>query len=189
MYFAPKKQCLTSCPVNYAADAQSQCYLAKETVAPFVTLIGTVLIILLVAVSRCWKPQTRIYNAFLALEGAYLVFFWIYMLVFLIKDYHKASATMIGIALINNYIINLIWYNFYKERVLTQQPNAVGGMTYGEYKNTYKCTQKTILIFSLLTTFQLFRMQYCLLFGADQYNARFELTGKLVKRMNRYSLF
>lgn len=106
-----------------------------------------------IAISRCINKQTRIYNSFLALEGAFLVFFWIYMLIFLIKDFHKASATMIGLALINNYIINMVWYNFYKERILTAKVNAIGGYTYGDYKNTYKCTQKTILIFSMITTF------------------------------------
>ena len=75
---------------------------------------------ILIGISRVMYPKTRIYNAFLALEGAFLVFFWFYMLAFLIKDNHKASATMIGAALVCNYIINLIWYNFYKERVLTQ---------------------------------------------------------------------
>ena len=153
MYFAPKKQCLESCPTNYAVDENNICYLARETIAPFITLSGTVAIMILIAISRFLKPSTRIYNSLLALEGAFLVFFWIYMLIFLIKDNHKASATMIGVALICNYIINLIWYNFYKERILTLQPNAIGGDVYGDYKNTYKCTQKTILIFSLLTTF------------------------------------
>jgi Ca2+/Na+ antiporter len=108
-------------------DENNLCYLARETVAPFITLSGTVIIIITIAVSRCLKPSTRIYNSFLALEGAFLVLFWFYMLVFLIKDNHKASATMIGVALTCNYIINFVWYNFYKERILTVQPNAIGG--------------------------------------------------------------
>lgn len=41
----------------------------------------------------------------------------------------------------------------------------------------------------MLTTFQLFRFQYCGLFGEQRYLCRFENRMKYYKRVNRYSLF
>lgn len=41
----------------------------------------------------------------------------------------------------------------------------------------------------MLTSFQLFRFQYCGLFGKQRYLARFENRMKYYKRVNRYSLF
>ena len=63
---------------------------------------------------------TRPYSAFLALQAAVHVIFWFYWVVFLAKDGHKASSTLMAIALINNYIINCIWYNYYKDRILAE---------------------------------------------------------------------
>ena len=90
---------------------------------------------------------------------------------------------MVCCALICNYLMNCVWYNFYKERILGHD------VLYTEYKRTYKSTQKCILVLSMLTSFQLFRLQYSQMWGADSHAARFAKRAKFYKRMNRYSLF
>jgi len=44
---------------------------------------------LIILINLCIsKSEIRIYQIFMALESCVLVFFWIYMLVFLIRDDH-----------------------------------------------------------------------------------------------------
>jgi hypothetical protein len=37
------------------------------------------------------------------------------MLAFLIMDHHTASASLVSIALFANFVINYLWYEFYKD--------------------------------------------------------------------------
>jgi hypothetical protein len=178
--------------------------LASEPTAPFITLIFTAIIIILIVASiicdnkilkqmpgdiQKGNPNDKDYNwtrpfsAFLALQAAVHVIFWFYMLIFLAKDYHKASGTLMTIALVNNYIINCIWYNYYKDRILAHDSE------YRNYKLKHPRTQKLIVIFSVLTNFQLFRLSYSKLFNSDRYGASFSSRLKFYKRMNRYTLF
>jgi len=63
--------------------------MASEKTYPFISLSLTVVIFLIILINLCIsKSEIRIYQIFMALESCVLVFFWIYMLVFLIRDDH-----------------------------------------------------------------------------------------------------
>ena len=100
------------------------------------------------------------------------------------KDGHSGSPILIAFALIFNYIINCIFYSFIKQRLINGKDPL-----YQEYCVNYGRTQRLILNWCMLTSFQLFRFQYCGLFGRQQFLARFENRMKYYKRVNRYSLF
>lgn len=88
-YYLYGNECLSECPATYLSDELSICYKASEPTLPFVTLIGTILIMILVIISKICHRDTKPFRAFLALESAYLQLFWIYWVVFLYKDGHK----------------------------------------------------------------------------------------------------
>lgn len=66
---------------------------------------------------------TKGFTAFIALESVAMIFFWIYMLVFLIADQHTASATIVSVALIGNFTVNYLWYEFYNDSLKKQDVN------------------------------------------------------------------
>ena len=86
--------------------------------------------------------------------------FWIYQIVFLIKDGHNSSPILIAFALLCNYAINCIFYEFAKTRILFGKDKS-----FKEYSDAYKATQKAIMTWSMLTSFQLFRFQYSAMCG------------------------
>lgn len=112
-----------------------------------------------------------------------MVFFWIYMLVFLILDKHTASASIVSIALLANYTINYLWYEFYTDRLKKLDKLFI------EYKQKYPKSDRLIKFISVLTSFHFFRLCYSCLFNADGLKAEFELRAKYYRRMNRYTLF
>jgi hypothetical protein len=80
----------------------------------------TVLIVVLILISKAVDRQTKGFTAFLAMESVAMVYFWIYMLVFLIMDKHTASASIVSVALLGNYTVNYLWYEFYTDRLKKQ---------------------------------------------------------------------
>ena len=103
---------------------------------------------------------------------------------FYIKDNHNASASIVAFALVCNTIVNCMFYEFYKIKI-----DKNSDKLYGEYKRTYPNTQKSIMTWSMLTSFNLFRFQYCCFFDSGKYKARLSQRMKYYKRMNRYTLF
>lgn len=85
-------------------------------------------IILTISISNCKTYNTRPFSSFLALESSWLVVFWYYLLIFLIKDGHSASTIIVVIGLVCNYFINYLFYDFYKDRLLKEDKY------YQEYK-------------------------------------------------------
>ena len=92
--------------------------MATEQTYPFISLSLTTVIFLIVLINfSISKREIRIYEIFMALESCVLVFFWIYMLIFLIRDGHQASATLVSLALFANYVINYLWWEFYNDKI------------------------------------------------------------------------
>ena len=110
--------------------------------------------------------------------------FWLYQLAFLVKDGHGGSPIIILFALIANGALNYIFYEFVKARLLEGKDRE-----FHEYSLAFKRTQRWILVWSMLTSFQLFRFQYCGMCGKARYLARFENRMKYYKRVTRYTLF
>lgn len=100
------------------------------------------------------------------------------------KDSHNSSPILIAFALLCNYAINCVFYEFAKSRILHGKDKM-----FAQYTQEYKSTQKLVLTWSMLTSFQLFRFQYSAMCGKYRYMARFENRMKYYKRINRYSLF
>lgn len=115
-----ENQCLDSCPRNYQPDKSNICYQASEFTIPFATLIVTIGIICTVSISNLKTYNTRPFSSFLALESAWLVIFWFYYGAFLIKDGHEASTMLVAFALVSNYVLNYLFYEFYKERLVKE---------------------------------------------------------------------
>ena len=107
----------------------------------------TVLVVVLVLISKVIDRQTKGFTAFIALESVAMVFFWIYMLIFLIMDKHTASATIVSVALLGNYTVNYLWYEFYNDRLKKHDK------IYQEYRNKYPKTDRFIKFFAVLTSF------------------------------------
>ena len=105
------------------------------------------------------------------------------MLVFLIRDKHTASATIVSMALVGNFTVNYLWYEFYNDRLKKHDK------LFQEYRNKYPKTDRFIKFFAVLTSFQFFRIIYSWLFKSEGLRAEFELRAKYYRRMNRYTLF
>ena len=71
----------------------------------------------LIFISNHKTKETKPVTAFLALESSFLVVFWFYLLIFLLKDGHTASASVVALALVANYMLNCVFYEFYKIRI------------------------------------------------------------------------
>ena len=136
-----------------------------------------------ITVSNLKTYNTRPFSSFLALESAWLVAFWFYYIAFLIKDGHSASAIIVAIGLVCNYFINYLFYEFYKDRILREDKH------YKEYKKKFKSVQNAIVDWSMLLSFQLFRLTYSGMFDKPQYSCKMGIRQKYFKRMNRYTLF
>ncbi len=59
------------------------------------------------------------YTTYLSLQSVAMVFIWIYLVVFLLKDGHLSSTGIVMISLILNYTLNIFWYLYYRKKVLT----------------------------------------------------------------------
>lgn len=76
-----------------------------------------------------------------------MVLFWIWCFGWYVSDSYRASATIVGLALIANYIINYWWFEYYKARIM--QHDAL----YRAYKDANPHWQKAIVVVSLMTSF------------------------------------
>ena len=179
-----ENECISECPSGYQVTDDAMCYRADEMTLPFISMIGPFMFLLTVSISNCKDKRTRPITAFIAMESAYLFFFWIYQMSFMLKDDHNSSPLIIAFALVMNLILNCIFYDFAKTRLLGGNDKL-----FKEYQETYRRTQKNILFWSMLTSFQLFRFQMCAMCGSQRYMARFENRMKYYKRINRYTLF
>ena len=119
---------------------------------PFITLVVPLFFLILIAISNYKTKETKPVTAFLALESSFLVIFWIYQLIFMLKDGHTASGSVIALALVANYILNCVFYEFYKIRI-----DKGHDKLYADYKQGFPATQKTIIVWMMLTSFNLFR--------------------------------
>lgn len=105
------------------------------------------------------------------------------MLVFLILDKHTASAAIVSVALLGNYTVNYLWYEFYTDRLKKQDK------LYQEHKTKYANTDRFVKFIAVMTSFHFFRLIYSWLFNAAGLKAEFEFRAKYYRRMNRYTLF
>ena len=105
-------------------------------------------------------------------------------MVFLIKDGHKSSPIIIAFAILANYAINCMFYEYIKANILNGKDKV-----FAEHKASYPRTSKSIVNWSMLTSFQLFRFNYCGMCGSDRYLARFDNCMKYYKKINRYTLY
>ena len=131
---------------------------------PFLSFIFTGTIIIVCLVSNFIFKPTRLFTALLALESLVMVPLWIYLSIFLILDKHTSSFGLVIFALIANMALNIFWYFYYTKKIRDVDRG------YRIYMENYPKTQKTILIMSLLVTFQFFRMQYTRIFNGPMLN-------------------
>lgn len=154
----------------------------SETTYPFLTFIVTGLIIILSIVSERVFTRTKMYTTYLSLQSVAMVFIWIYLVAFLLKDKHLSSTGIAMISLIFNYVLNILWFLYYRKKVLNLDES------YKMYSKYYPKTQRFIIVMSLLTTFQFFRLQYTRLFNLKSLSCTFQLKEKYYQKLNRYSL-
>ena len=165
-FFFFESKCLDSCPRNYKGNDKGGCYRANEFTLPFITMAVTLGIVVTIAISNCKTYNTRPFSSFLALESAWLVAFWFYYLAFLIKDGHSASTLLVAFALLSNYVLNWVFYEFYKDRLLKEDKH------YKAYKEQFKGAQNQIIDWSMILSFQLFRLTYCGMFDEPKFSCK-----------------
>lgn len=141
-------ECVSECPDGYRVNDEQTCYRASETTWPFITMVGPLIFFTAVVISNCKDKRTKPITGFIALESSFMVFFWIYQTIFLLRDNHNSSPILITFALIANYIINCIFYDFLKTRILNGRDKL-----FAEYQKSFSATQKLIMNFSMLTSF------------------------------------
>jgi uncharacterized membrane protein len=157
---------LEECPTAYLVDDNNHCYRASETILPFITLIAPLIFSIVIGISYCQYRKTKPITAFIALQSAFLAGFWFYQMLFLLKDGHNSSPLIVAFAITCDYLINCTFYEFLKTYILTGED-----IFYTEYRDNYTRTSKAITTWSMVTSFQLFRFQYCGLFDKDRYKA------------------
>jgi uncharacterized membrane protein len=92
--------------------------MASEQTYPFISLSLTAIVLTILLVSYLMnKVETNKQSIWLGLESCVMILFWIYMLAFLIKDGHQASATLVSLALFANFVINYLWFEFYNDKL------------------------------------------------------------------------
>ncbi len=69
-------------------------------------------------------------------------------MVFMIRDNHNSSPILIAFALLANFVINCIFYEFLKTRILNGRDKQ-----FFEYQKKFSGTQKMIMNFAMLTSF------------------------------------
>jgi len=111
-------ECISECPKGYVVNDDQQCYRASENTLPFITMVGPVAFLLTVAISNIVDKRTKPITGFLALNSSYMTFFWVYQIVFLLRDGHNSAPILIAVGLGANYVINCIFYEFLKSRLL-----------------------------------------------------------------------
>ena len=67
-----------------------------------------------ILVDRRTEPITT----FIALQSPWMVAFWTYQLVYLLRDGHSASARMLAGVLAANYVINCWFYGYVRTRLM-----------------------------------------------------------------------
>lgn len=82
-------------------------------------MLGTLFIAIVVFVSHKKYPaETKPLSAYLGLQISWMVLFWIWNFGWYVSDSYRASATVTGLAVIANYIINYWWFEYYKARIM-----------------------------------------------------------------------
>lgn len=114
-FYFHENTCVSECPSGYKVDDNQACYRASEQILPFITMIAPLAFLTTAVISNHkYKRTTKPVTAFIALQGSWMVIFWLYQLIFMLKDGHSGSPLIIAFALILNYIINCIFYSFIK---------------------------------------------------------------------------
>lgn len=117
---------------------------------------------ILITSSYAVSKDTQVWRVFLSLESTAMLAFWVYMLVFLIRDGHTASSTLVTIAIFFNFVINYLWWEYYNDKLYKRDT------AYQEYCAQYPRTTALIKFVSLFTVFDFFRMSFSHLFGLPQ---------------------
>jgi len=108
--------------------------------------------------SLCKSKETAGFTIFLALESCAMIGFWIYMLTFLIRDNHQASATLIAIALFANWVINYLWWEYYNDKLYKNDKE------FQDFSKKFPLTISFIKLVCLLVSFDFFRIIYSHMF-------------------------
>lgn len=117
LHYFYENQCLTQCPKFYLPNADNVCEKSDEPTYPFLSFAASGLVLLLVLLSQCIFPPTRLFTAYLALQSLVMVPLWVYLLLFLLKDQHYSSVALVGIGLAANCLLNLSWYSYYSHKI------------------------------------------------------------------------
>ena len=147
-FYFHENECVSECPSGYEVSEDQTCYRASEFILPFITMAGPLIFLFAVAISNCVDKRTKPITAFMALQSSYMIGFWIYQIAFLVKDSHNSSPILIAFALLCNYAINCVFYEFAKSRILHGKDKM-----FAQYTQEYKSTQKLVLTWSMLTSF------------------------------------
>jgi hypothetical protein len=147
-------------------------------------MLGTLIIGIVVTASHIkYRAETKPLSAYLGLQISWMVLFWMWCFGWYVSDSYRASATVTGLAIVANYIINYWWFEYYKARIMQNDK------LYRAYKDANPHCQKAIVVLSLMTSFQLFRLSYSRLFDCAGMNAQLENREKYFKKMNRLTHF
>lgn len=150
--------CVDKCPRTYLPDANNVCYMASEQTYPFISMVMTLVILIIVAVSYCLNKDTDFVAVFMGLESCAMVVFWIYMLAFLIRDGHRASSVLVSCAIFANFVINYLWWEYYNDKLHKLDP------AFQQFCEMYPRTSLALKILALITNFDIFRLAYSGLF-------------------------
>jgi len=118
-------------------DDNQTCYRASETIFPFISMAGPLIFLIAVSISNAVDQRTKPITGFIALQSAWMVGFWIYQMIFLLRDGHNSSPIIIAFALLANFCINCIFYEFIKARLLNGKDKM-----FAEHCTIYKGTTK-----------------------------------------------
>lgn len=82
-------------------------------------MVGPVTFLILVLIStavdhRSTKPIT----AFIALQSAWMSGFWVYQVIFLLRDDHNSSPIIVVMAIFFNVCINCFFYEYMRNKML-----------------------------------------------------------------------
>lgn len=120
-FYLHESTCLSECPSGYESDENQTCYRANETILPFITMIAPVVFLITVSISNAVDKRTRPITGFIALQSSFMIGFWVYQVIFLLKDGHNSSPMIIAFGLVANFILNCIFYEFLKTRILNKK--------------------------------------------------------------------
>ena len=127
------------------------CELISEDVIPFVFLLIAFLVSMIIGVLKLFKTKIHYKNTLIGCITVVCQANWIFLIYLTVKDQMWQSAVVILYAVSSSYLLNLFFFCQYWKYMRKDK-------YYNDWRDQHKCHEILVVFFSMITSFQLFRI-------------------------------